>query len=65
MSRFEYMEAQEVRALSDRELAEGLRSDHTSDGVRNFHLLVTEALARILIGRQWYSAVPADPPKSE
>lgn len=48
----------QVQALSDRELAEYLRGD-IEDTV-NFHYLVTEALARILIGRQWFAAVPAD-----
>lgn len=48
----------QVQALSDRELAECLRGEIEDAG--NFHLFVTEALARILIGRQWFAAVPAD-----
>ena len=51
------MDRVQVWALSDKELAEHLRK---VDDVENFHYFVTEALARILIGRQWFAAVPAD-----
>ena len=51
------MDKLQIAALSDRKLAECLREPNQP---ANFLSYVNEALARILIGRQWFAAVPSD-----